>query len=66
MCKTNKQLYPYSGSSAIYTITNTADESVTHVPSIGWKRGTFSGKLGNVDRRPVGITNCGWLPARTV
>ena len=66
MCTTNKKLYPYSGSSAIYTIANTAHESVTHMPSIGWKGGTFPGKLGNVDQRSVGITNRGWLPARTV
>ena len=66
MCKTNKQLYPYFGSSAIYTIANTAQESVTHMSSIGWKGGTFPGKLGNVDQRPVGVTNCGWLPDRTV
>ena len=65
MCTTNKKLYPYSGSSAIYTIANTAHESVTYMSSIGWKGGTFPGKLGNVDRRSVGITNRGWLPTRT-
>ena len=41
ICTINKQFNPYSGSSAIYTVTNRLYESVNYIPSGGWKAGTF-------------------------
>ena len=66
MCTINKQYNPYPRPSALYTVANNTHESVNCTPSNSWKASTFPVQLGNTNPRPVGVTNCGWLPVGIV
>ena len=39
-------------------------EPLNKLHKSGWSHSTLSPKLGNIDPRPVGSPNCGWLPIR--
>ena len=48
--------------STSHTGSHKQHEPVNKLPKIRWASVTLPTKLGSVDSKSVGITNCGWLP----
>ena len=48
----------------LLTGVNQHNEPVNNMPKTGWASCILPIKLGGANPRPMGITNCGWLPPR--